>query len=438
MPSVLYVADVLCPMRGPPLAHGGVLVDGWRVVEVGAATDLARRAQRVYEVEGVLLPALVNGRTQVEHADADALAVRGPFDAWSRALAGVTGTWSDDAWTRSARRGVQRLLRAGIATAGDVVTHGPGVPAAARAGLAGDSWVEIAMVDAEHADEVVSRVATALTLPAEGRRVGVGPDAPHTLGTGVLRALGALAAREGAPLTIAAARNPSEVAAIRSGEGPLAEVARERGMDFEWLPGGTGLTPVRYLDACGVLRPGTTVAHGTVVDVLEARLLAARGVTVVCCPRADDLLGGPDAPLERYAGAETPLALGTASFACAEDADLLGEAAAWVRLATRRELAFWPSSLGPVALEEQALRLATVEGARAMGWGEHSGVIEPGRRADLVGIAVNTDPTNAARDLIEQGPGRAVLTVVAGVRRARRDSADDPWPQIDRRELETH
>lgn len=436
MPPVLYAAPVVCPMTGPPLADGGVLVDGDRIVEVGERSHLAREATRVHEVEGVLLPGLVDGSTVLEYADAAALAVPGPAHAWLAALHGTTAGWSGDAWTRSARRGVQQLLRAGVTAAGDVVLRGPAVPAASRAGVVGTSWVEVAMVDVDTVDAVLRQVEHALGLPAEGRTVGIAPHAPHTLGTGVLQALAGMAARHDVGLHVRAAETQAEVAALRAGEGPFAALARERGMAFEWLDGGADLSPVRYLDASGALGPRTVVSHGVYVDVLEARLLTARGTTVVCCPRADALRRSGDAPLERYAEAGTRLALGTDSVASSGSADVLAEAATWAALARTRDLAFWPSDSGPVSLEEQAVRLATVEGARAMGWGDRAGVLEPGRRADLVGVAIDTTAAAAYRDLVERGPGRQVMTVLGGVRRARRDDPEVPWPPIDRHELD--
>jgi len=435
VPAVLYAAPVVCPMTGPPLGDGGVLVAGERITEVGPAADLAPLADRVHRLDGVLLPALVNGHTVLELTDAAALAVPGPAHAHAWAVEGRTAGWTADAWARSARRGVQLALRPGTGLVGDVVLRGPAVPAAGRAGLGGDSRVAVEHVDVGHADDVVARVQRALDLPTYGRRTGIAPGIA-TVSTGVLQALAALAGRRDAPLHLVAARSNPEVVALRTGEGPLAERARQRGLELEWLEGGSGLSPVRYLDACGALGPRTTLAHGVVVDVLEARLLAARRTTVVCCPRADALRGSPAAPLERYAETGVPLALGTDSCASVPDLDVLAEAAAWVAAARERELVFWPSAVGPVPLEEQAVRLATVDGARALGWGDSAGVLEPGRRADLVAVDVDTTTQRVYRDLVEHGPGRQVLTVLAGVRRARRPSAAAPWPEIDRHELE--
>ena len=430
MAAVLFSADVVCPMTGPPLAAGGVLVVDGVVAAVGAAAALRRDAAREHHVDGVLLPGLVNGHTHLELTDAAALARPGPVHAWSAAVAGLTGGWSDERWSRSAHRGVLAALRGGATTVGDVTTRGPAVPAASRAGLRGHSFVEVRGVDATTVDSVAAQVAAALGLPAEGRRVGVGLDAPHTLGAGVVQRVAALAADQGAALSVHAAQSQAEVAALCSGAGPLAEAARAAGHAFEWLDQ-RAPTPVRYLDALGALGPATHLVHGVTVDEGEARLLARRGVTVVLCPRADAVLGCGQAPLQRYADAGVALALGTESLAVAPDLDVLAEAAAWSRMALDQGIAVWATRDGLVDVAEAAVRLATTDGARALGGGDLAGRLEPGVRADLVGVELTTTVDSVYRDLVEQGPGRVVLTVLGGVRKARREGAGAGWPPLD-------
>ena len=430
MPTTLYTATVVCPMSGPPLRDGAVLVADGRIAAVGDAARLRGDATRHHHVEGVLLPGLVNGHTHLELADAAPLALPGPVAAWLPAVEGMTAGWTAERWGRSAHRGVLQTLRSGTTAVFDTVLRGPAVPAASGAGLAGDSYVEIADIAAEDADDVVSQLERTLGLPADGRRVGIAPAGVAHLGTGVLQSLAALAKRAEAPVQIHAAAWDGEVLALRQGTGPLADRAREAGLEFEWLAGG-GPTPVRYLEALGALSDRTSVVHGVRVDAGEARLLGRLGVAVVCCPRSNERLQMGDAPLELYADAGTPLALGTESLAAVPDVDLIAEAAAWVALAQRRGLQLWPSRMGPVGLAEAAVRLATVDGARALGWGRRCGVLEPGRRADLVGFDLTTTETDVYRDLIERGAGTQVLTVLGGVRKARRASAADPWPEID-------
>ena len=427
--TVLYSANVLCPMSGPPIGDGAVLVSGGTIMAVGTRSDLRPSADREHHVDGVLLPGLVDGHTLAEHSDVRAIAQPGPFAPWVRAVQGYTTSWDPERWMRSAHRGVLDALRHGVTATVDSVVRGPGVPAAGRAQLAGHSLVQIAFVDAEEQDAVLPAVEAALSRDGKGRTIGLAPHSPYTLGTGVLQAL--VTAAEGRPLQIKAAESNAEVAALRNGDGPLAELAAESGLDAEWLDGGAGLGPVGYLEAVGALRPGTTLAHAVWVDLAEARRLAATGTGVVVCPRANGVLGVGDAPVERFADAGVGLALGTGGPAAVGDADLLADVAAWVALAERRELLFWPSAVGPISLAEAAVRLATVEGARTLGLGDVAGILERGRRADLVGVSIATGVETVYRDLADRGAGRQVLTVVDGVRRARREDPDEPWPTLE-------
>ena len=343
---------------------------------------------------------------------------------------GYTNGWDAERWSRSARRGVQDALRHGVTTVVDQVVRGPAVPAASKAGLAGHSLIRLMMIDTALQDEVLAAVRTSLDRSAPGRTVGIAGHAPYTLGTGVLQSLVSLARDGGRHFQISAAESNAEISALRNADGPLVDLVRELGMDFEWLHEPIGAGAVAYLDQLGVLGPTTSIAHGVWIDLAEARRLAATRTAVVCCPRANTTLQVGDAPLERFADAGVPLALGTSSPAAVGDADILAEAAEWVRAATRRELFFWPSSAGPIPLEEAAIRLATVDGARALGLGSVSGVLEPGRRADMVGVSISTSVDTVYRDLINHGVGRQTLTVLGGIRRSRRDDADTPWPTL--------
>lgn len=418
-------------MTGPPLDDGGVLVSGDEIVAVGDATLLRRDADREQHIDGVLLPGLVNAHTHVELADAAALAQPGPQHHWQVAVDGLTSAWDQNRWQHSARRGVLHALRWGTTCIGDVVHRGPGVPAASRAGLAGDSWVRIADVDVREQDAVLAALRHTLALPAPGRRLGVCVESTTRVGTGTLQALARLSRQLGAPLHAHAAIDQAEVRAIWHGDGPLADQAARAGAQYEWAGQGTGFGPVRYLAECGMVGPGNSIAHGVWVDDVEARLLTTGRTALVACPRSDERLQAGAPPLERYARAGVAMALGTESLAAVTDQDPLAEAAAWVDVARGQGIALWPGAGGPVELEQQAVRLVTCDGAAAMGWSASSGVLAPGRRADLVGVDVATTAATAYRDLITDGVGRQVLTVLAGVRRSRRPSGDSPWPELD-------
>ena len=428
-------------MSSPPVPDGGVLVEGDRIVGVGSAADLRPHAARSHHVDGVILPGLVNARTRTEHTDAAQLAARGTHRDWVEAVAGYTAGWDDARVSRSAQRGVHALLRAGTTCVGDVIGRGPGVPAASRAGLHGDSWVEIDDVDVAHHDAVLSALERTLGLPAPGRRVGVALPSTAAVGTGVLQAIAALAQRTSAPLHVAAAATRDELDAVRGGSGAVAARALRKGREYEWLDGGTGLAPIEYLDACGGLGPHASLAHATWAGDTELATVAAKRHPVVLCPRAAARLRMGPVPLKRMVDAGVRLALGTESPAAVGDHDVLAEVAALTARAATEAIEVLPTTAGPRPVAEAALRMATVDGADTMGWGELAGQLAAGRRADFVGVGVTSgadvaedDPDRVYEAVASFGAGRQVLTVLGGVRRARRSDPNVAWAEHDPRE----
>jgi cytosine/adenosine deaminase-related metal-dependent hydrolase len=203
------------------------------------------------------------------------------------------------------------------------------------------------------------------------------PHAAHTTSGALLRALGGRATAAAEPISIHVAESEDESTLLRGGAGPFAEFLRERGAwDETWRA--PGLTPVEYLDRLGLLGRRTLAVHAVHLSQTDIARFQARGVTVVTCPRSNAALGVGLAPVPKLLASGIPVAIGTDSLASAPDLDMFAEVAA---------LRESHPALAPAA----ALRMATFNGARALGCeGDHGG-IEPGRSAMLVVVPLD-DP----------------------------------------------
>lgn len=391
--ATLYTAPVVVTGDGRRLSDGGVLVEGERVEAVGPAGELGVGGPRRHHVDGVVLPGLVDAATLVELSDALGTGAPDPARALARPAGdeAVAAEWDADRRQRSARRGAQQLLRGGVGLAVDHVRWGVGVPALARTRLSGDSLVDVGAVAAGEADDVAGAVRARLDRRAAGRRIGAAvsaaPDDGDVAGlAAVVRAV------DGAPLRVT----------TRPG----------RPVDTEALA------------HAGALRPGVVIGPNPAVDAATAARLARAGVAVLVVPRA---AGPPDlAPLGE-GGVDVVLGGGLTAAP-----DPLADAAAFAALAADAGLERWPPADGP-PVAEAALGLVTATGAGRLGWGETAGVLAPGHRADLVAVE---DPAAAGGEpeAVLAAAGRQVLTLVGGVQRARRRSADVAWPAIDRQE----
>jgi cytosine/adenosine deaminase-related metal-dependent hydrolase len=134
-----------------------------------------------------------------------------------------------------------------------------------------------------------------------------------------------------------------------------------------------GATPIRALDALGFLTPTTVLVHCVILDDGEIELLAERGTSVVHCPTNHLKLAKGFARVPDLLTAGVNVALGIDMMA-----DMLIE--------MRTELGMHAAyRLDPNAVPKvEAMRMATSRGATALRMGEETGVLEPGRAADIV------------------------------------------------------
>ncbi len=138
-----------------------------------------------------------------------------------------------------------------------------------------------------------------------------------------------------------------------------------------------GREQMAYLDDLGVLDTKLCIAHGVCFDREHQELLAGRPLSVIHCPSTNLKLGSGIADLARLAA--TPgvtVGLGTDGAPCNNDHDQLEE----LRIAAL--LQQYKQGTGKFAARD-ALALATIEGARAIGLADQIGSIEVGKRADL-------------------------------------------------------
>jgi 5-methylthioadenosine/S-adenosylhomocysteine deaminase len=151
--------------------------------------------------------------------------------------------------------------------------------------------------------------------------------------------------------------------------------------------------------------------------------VAAGGASIAHCPRSNALLGCGAAPLADMLAAGVQVGIGTDSPASAVDFDLWAELRTAIYTARARE------ALPDALTAQQALELATIGGARALGYGDQIGTLTVGKRADLTAIDLTGSPFAEVEDPVASAvfagsPERILLTVVDGVVRYRKATDD--------------
>ncbi|RLI10106.1 amidohydrolase [Candidatus Bathyarchaeota archaeon] len=140
-----------------------------------------------------------------------------------------------------------------------------------------------------------------------------------------------------------------------------------------------GTTTVRFLDEIGFLDDGLLAAHCHQASDEEVALLAARGVRYVSCPSSIGIIDGITPPLALYlASGGRSAALGSDQASGNNCHNMLMEmkVAALLNKTRHRNPTVLPAW--------KTLRIATIEGATAIGLGDQIGSLEPGKKADLI------------------------------------------------------
>ena len=138
-----------------------------------------------------------------------------------------------------------------------------------------------------------------------------------------------------------------------------------------------GVRPLQRLASLGLLGPRFQAVHMTQISDADIALLVESNSNVIHCPESNLKLASGFCPVEQLWQAGVNVAIGTDGAASNNDLDLLGETR------TAALLAKAVSSNASALSAHAALRMATLNGARALGLDEQTGSLELGKLADI-------------------------------------------------------
>jgi cytosine/adenosine deaminase-related metal-dependent hydrolase len=142
-----------------------------------------------------------------------------------------------------------------------------------------------------------------------------------------------------------------------------------------------GLWPVERIDSLDGLGPNLVIAHGVAVKDTEVSLLAAHDTKVAFCPSTSLKLAKGATAIGKYPemrDAGVTVGLGTDGVSAAGNMNLMRQL--YLAAGLFKDARLDETQIGA----RQALRMATIDGARALGWDDEIGSLEVGKRADFV------------------------------------------------------
>jgi 5-methylthioadenosine/S-adenosylhomocysteine deaminase len=373
------------------IAGGAVAVSGDRIAGVGPFADLRPKypdARVVGDDYGIVIPGLVNAHTHMSEALIPGMAENLSIWVWgARLLMPVMPHLTREmARVGTLFRGAE-MIRSGVTTFNDMFCHSNPSEFASLGVMDGLEELGLRGVVSFGAEDVAWGGAPALPVTriaeehyALAERCAASSRICFRVGVGTI--LG----QTDALLQVSSELARSMGSGIHT---HLAEVREEKtAAQLRW-----GKSTVQHADDVGILGANCVAGHGVWLSTDEIDLIARRKATIIYNPTANMILGSGVCPLGALEEAGIPLAVGTDGMASNDNQNMIEV----LKLGSLLQKVHWQNP--EAASARKLLRMATIEGAKALGLGDRTGSLEPGKRADIVrfdgdsfGAAVVHDP----------------------------------------------
>ena len=382
------------------LGDHAIAIDQGHIVAIETSTKAKEQYAPQHIVtldQHVLAPGLINAHTHAAMTLFRGLADDLPLMEWlNKHIWPAEQHWSNEPFVRTGTQlAIVEMLKSGTTCFNDMY-YFPDVAAKAAQDLGIRAVVGLIMIEfptpwAQSAEEYIRK---GISVHDEVRNLELvstafAPHAPYTVSDVSLKKIQTLADELDIPIHMHVHETAHEIE---------ESVKQHR------------VRPIERLSQLGLLTPRLLGVHMTQLLDSEIQALAEYGVHVVHCPESNLKLASGMCPVQSLSDHGINIALGTDGAASNNDLDMLGELRSAALLAKGH-------STNPMAVPaHQALSMATINAARALGMDQSIGSLVPGKAADIIAIDLQHPATQPVYDPIAQ------LVYSAG-----RDQVTDVW-----------
>ncbi len=310
----------------------------------------------------VVMPGLINTHTHVSMTLLRNYSDDMELMDWLQAIWRVEAKMEAADIELGARLGIAEMLLGGVTTFVDMYWMEDSVAKAVS-----DMGIRAMLTEAvlDGREELFLAAMDRLRAEAEGCSritVGVGPHAPYTCSPATLGVARDYAKRYNLPITI-----------------HLSETESERAIIEERY----GCSPLEYIDREGCLQPNTILAHCVYLNDAESQRVAEVGASVAHNAQSNMKLASGVAPIASMSAGGVRCTIATDSASSNNDLDM------WEEMRTTQFLQRATTLKATVLPAYDVLRMATVEGAAAIGMAGELGVICEGALADIIVVDIS-------------------------------------------------
>jgi 5-methylthioadenosine/S-adenosylhomocysteine deaminase len=378
------------------IIKGSLLIQNDKIVEISNKIGL-NDADEVINAEGkVLIPGLVNTHTHLSMTLMRGLADDMPLETWlNDHIWPVEAELDGEHCYAGALLACAEMIKSGTTCFNDMYFFMDHVAkAAGEAGIRGT--LSHGMIDFGDEDKRKKEFKETIRIikkchdTADGRiKVAFGPHSPYTCSQELLEGVKKESAKYGVRIHIHVAETKKEV----------EDVTNEHGK-----------RPFEYLDEIGFLGSEVTAAHGVWLSDSEIDIIKDRDVKISHNPSSNMKLSSGVSPVAEILSKGVCVSLGTDGPASNNNMDMLEE----MKIAALLQKV---KTMDPTVLTAQEVfNMATINGANSLGLENEIGIIEVGKKADLVLVDMKTPKLTPFRNpishLVYSANGGDVDTVI--------------------------
>ncbi|MBW2642482.1 MAG: amidohydrolase [Deltaproteobacteria bacterium] len=368
-------------------------IRGDSISEIGTGNPVLSKAEKIIDAEGgLILPGLVNCHTHAAMSLFRGLADDLPLMEWLNNYIFPAESKMDGEFVYTGTMlALAEMIMSGTTTFCDMYLFEEEVAKAARkAGvrsLVGEVLYDFPSPNYGPVEKGLKYTESLIQKWRDDPLVSIAVE-PHSLFTcspKLLTASNELALKYNVPLIIHVAETLTEVDEIKEKYGK---------------------TPVKHLDSLGLLGPHLIADHCVHLENPDIKLMAEHGVNVVHNPESNMKLASGIAPVPQMLSQGLTVGLGTDGCASNNNLDLFSEMDTAAKLHK-------VNMLDPTVMDSiTVLRMATIQGARALGLQDITGSLEVGKKADVIVIDTHkphlTPMYNATSHLVYAARGNDV------------------------------
>lgn len=388
-----YRAAWLVPVSQPPIRDAWLRTEGGRIVAFGHSRPGDFTAPDEIDLgDCAILPGLVNAHTHLELSwMRGRLPEATDFTQWIRSLLEIRGRVPLESVnvSNAIAQAVEEARAFGTALIGDISNTLSTSSVLAAAGMPACVFHELLGFQSADAAEIANRGIEdlgRLTSHPDVRH-SLAPHAPYSVSPALFAQIRATIARDPrARSSVHVGESEAEVAFLRDGSGPYRSLLDALGKwDSTWSVPRCG--PLEYVDRMGFVDERILLVHGVQFASSDLARIASAGATLVTCPRGNIRTGAGVPPIDDFFDAGIRVAVGTDSLASVPDLNVFAELAEMRRLA-------------PNVPARRLLESVTMNGARALGFGDELGTIDAGKRDALIAVQLDVHEGNVEESLV--------------------------------------